>query len=391
MKIYYIQNLIIFFSSDTFQNTSLKRLFSDEQFITGREDAASNYGRGFNLGREIRDEMIEAVRREAEDCDSLQGFYLFRSLGGGTGSGLGSMLVQELQREFGGKDKINFNIVPSPVLNTSVTEPYNVVHSMFTDIEDSDISVLMDNKALYSINQNQLDIEVPCYNDLNRSISRVVQSITSTLGVGAGSNRMSLSELKTNLIPFNRIHHTMPSYAPLTSKYRSYYHKMSVTKLTRAVFDEDNMYLSVADTKDSKILSSCLLYRGDVSRREANQAKNTILHEYEFVDWAPNGIKLNIQNKGSGRNPGGHSKSVAMLGINTALKDNLGTMNKRFDMMLQKRAFMHWYLMEGMEETEFHDAKYELLALEKDYKELHYEDNSKHPVNTYGDASINEY
>ena len=65
-----------------------------------------------------------------------------------------------------------------------------------------------------------------------------------------------------------------------------------------------------------------------------------------------------------------------MLGINTALKDNLYTMNNKFDMLLQKRAFMHWYLMEGMEELEFYDARDELLALEKDYNELDNNDNN---------------
>ena len=39
---------------------------------------------------------MEAVRRPAEACDSLQAFMLLHSLGGGTGSGLGTYLLQEL-------------------------------------------------------------------------------------------------------------------------------------------------------------------------------------------------------------------------------------------------------------------------------------------------------
>lgn len=362
-------------SLDTFRDTSLKRLFGEDQFITGNEDASNNFARGYyNLGRELREEMIDGVRREAEGCDCLQGFYLFRSLGGGTGSGLGSLLIQELQNEFGGKDKIEFNIAPSSTLNMSVTEPYNVVHSMYKNIEDTDMSVLMDNKSLYSISENKLEMERPRYQDLNRLVSRVVQSVSSTLGAGAGGNRMTLSEFKTNLIPFTRIRHVIPSYAPLTTKSRSYYHRMNVTDITRSAFDEENTFLSVGDLKTSQFISACLLYRGDVSRREANQAKNTILDEYQFVDWAPNGIKLNIQNRGHTRST--PPKSVTMLGINTALKDNLYTMNNKFDMLLQKRAFMHWYLMEGMEELEFYDARDELLALEQDYNELDNNDNN---------------
>ena len=379
------------FQIEIFKNSSLKRFFSEDQFITGTEDASSNFARGFyNLGRELRDDIFEGVRREAEGCDSLQGFYIFRSLGGGTGSGLGSLLIQELQKEFGGKDKIDFSIAPSPVLNSSVTEPYNVVHSMYMNPEDHDLSVLMDNKALHSVSAGKLDVEVPRYEDLNRLVSKVVQSVTSTMGLGAGANRMTLSEFKTNLIPFYRIHHAFPSFAPLSTKSRSSYSRMSVKEITRSAYETENTFLSVGDLKQSKFLSSCLLYRGDVSRREANQAKNTILEEYQFVDWAPNGIKLNIQNRGYAKsNP---SRSVTMLGINTALKDTLSTTNERFDMMLQKRAFLHWYLMEGMEELEFHDARDELLALEQDYKELHEEDNSSKRTNmTHGDYSLYEY
>lgn len=35
-------------------------------------------------------------RLQAEACDSLQGFMLLHSLGGGTGSGLGSYILEQL-------------------------------------------------------------------------------------------------------------------------------------------------------------------------------------------------------------------------------------------------------------------------------------------------------
>ncbi|TYZ64078.1 hypothetical protein PybrP1_002680, partial [[Pythium] brassicae (nom. inval.)] len=72
-------------------------LYHPEQIISGKEDAANNYARGhYTVGKEIVDLVLDRVRKLADNCTGLQGFLVFNAVGGGTGSGLGSLLLERL-------------------------------------------------------------------------------------------------------------------------------------------------------------------------------------------------------------------------------------------------------------------------------------------------------
>ena len=75
-----------------------KQLFHPEQLITGQEDAANNYARGhYTVGKEIIDNVLDRTRKLADNCSGLQGFLVFHSFGGGTGSGFTSLLMERLR------------------------------------------------------------------------------------------------------------------------------------------------------------------------------------------------------------------------------------------------------------------------------------------------------
>lgn len=87
----------------------LKSSFSLWSFVT-----KPTLLRHFPVGREIVDLCLDRVRKLADNCTGLQGFLVFNAVGGGTGSGLGSLLLERLSVDYGKKSKLGFSIYPSP-------------------------------------------------------------------------------------------------------------------------------------------------------------------------------------------------------------------------------------------------------------------------------------
>lgn len=113
---------------------------------------------------------LDRIRKLADNCTGLQGFLMFHSVGGGTGSGLGSLLLERLSVDYGKKSKLGFTIYPSPQVSTAVVEPYNSILSTHSLLEHTDVAVMLDNEAVYDICRRNLDIERPTYTNLNRLI-----------------------------------------------------------------------------------------------------------------------------------------------------------------------------------------------------------------------------
>ena len=89
---------------DEVRTGTYRQLYHPEQIISGKEDAANNYARGhYTIGKEIVDLVLDRLRKLADNCTGLQGFMCFNATGGGTGSGLGSLLLERLSVDYGRK------------------------------------------------------------------------------------------------------------------------------------------------------------------------------------------------------------------------------------------------------------------------------------------------
>uniref|UniRef100_A0A2K6ETF8 Tubulin alpha chain n=1 Tax=Propithecus coquereli TaxID=379532 RepID=A0A2K6ETF8_PROCO len=349
-------------------------LFHPEQLLSGKEDAANNYARGrYSVGSGVIDLVLERTRQLAERCSGLQGFLIFRSFGGGTGSGFASLLMEQLSVEYGRKTKLEFSVYPGPRVSAAVVEPYNAVLTTHSTIEHADCTFLVDNQAVYDMCHRKLGVERPSYAGINRLMVQAVSAITASLRF-RGPLNVDLIEFQTNLVPYPRIHFPMTTFAPVVPADRAFHEQLSVADITAACF-EPSSHLVQCDPRRGRYMACCLLYRGDVVPKEVNAAIAAVKsrHPVRFVDWCPTGFKVGINNQPPTVTPGGDlaglQRAVCMLSNSTAVVEAWARLDHKFDLMYAKRAFLHWYLREGMEEGEFSEAREDLAALEQDYEE----------------------
>lgn len=357
-----------------------KNLYHPDHLISGKEDAANNFVRGYHsIGCEMIDLVAERIRRMVERTNNLQGFFLCHSYGGGTGSGFSAKLLDQLMEDYPRRAKFQKVVYPAPFISSTVVEPYNSVLTTHSTLDQVDCAFMFDNQALYDITHHKLGIERPTYTHLNRLMSQVISSVTTSLRFN-GSLNVDLDDFRTNLVPFPRIHFPIAAYAPITPLTPNTYDSATTNDLTVQVFQSDNLMMK-CDLTNGKYIACCMLYRGDVVPKDINGAIATIKQNrnIQFVDWCPTGFKIGINSKSPTFVPCGDLlatvRGVSMLASNTAIKGAFSALNRKFDLMFAKRAFVHWYLGEGMEFDEFNDARCNLAVLEKDYEEVESDTN----------------
>ncbi|KAI3321841.1 beta-1 and beta-2 tubulin [Xylariaceae sp. AK1471] len=351
----------------------LGNLYRPDNLVLGQAGAGNNWAKGFYTdGSELAEAVVDVVRREAESCDCLQGFQLSHSLGGGTGAGLGTLLLSKVREEYPDRIMATYSVIPSPKVSETVVEPYNSLLAINQLVGNADETFVMDNEALYDICNRSLKIAHPSHKQLNGLISAVMSGVSTSLRF-PGQLNSDLRKLAVNMIPFPRLHFFMVGFAPLTSVALNAkaFGKVSAHTLVQQMLDPKNM-MAACDFRNGRYLTCSTIFRGKISMSEIEREVRNLQDkdsEY-FVDWIPNNVQTTLCEVA----PKGFDMAATFVGNSTSIQEIMKRVGEQFSAMFRRRAWIHWYTNEGMDEMEFTEAESNMNDLIAEYQQ--YQDAS---------------
>ncbi|KAH3757013.1 Tubulin alpha-2 chain [Pelomyxa schiedti] len=362
------------------------------------------YTRGhYTICRDLREEVLESVRKLVEGCDNFGGFFTTRSMGGGTGSGFGSFFDSLIFGEYGmAVTNANFAFLPCGLERNTVSI-YNTILALCDAIctsGDQTSWFLFDNSALYSVLRYRTGLVTPSFVDVNRTASVAIASILAS---------EKFNEIIVNSTPFPNTNFLCESFAPLHRPQHSTTREnpetacttsKSMSATTREYLEgivEHNPIgpldlLSYAMEPESqmlsyhsnmgKYLSCCALYRGAVNEIQAVSALSAYKqsHSSEFVNFNPCNFKAFVSNCPSLQSSlhfDPSASSVCVVSNNSAISNVLSEICSLFDTAYAKRAFVHWFSGEGLSEGYFEEARERIEEKTRVYEEF-----GREPVET---------
>ncbi len=181
-----------------------------------------------------------------------------------------------------------------------------------------------------------------------------------------GQLNSDLRKLAVNMVPFPRLHFFMVGFAPLTARGSAAYRASTVAELTQQMFDSKNM-MAASDPRHGRYLTVAAMFRGKVSMKEVDEQMMNVQNKNSayFVEWIPNNVKTAVCDVA----PRGFKMSATFVGNSTAIQELFKRISTQFSAMFKRKAFLHWYIGEGMDEMEFTEAESNMNDLVSEYQQ----------------------
>jgi len=353
------------------------QLFDPDSFIIRKEVHERYWRKGHNTeGGEVVYPTLDALRREAEKCDSLHGFQITHSLGGCTGGGMGTLLINCIRDEYPGRIIATFSMYSSMYLANSILNS-GLFFNYLT--ENADLVQIIEFEPLYNICHDILKLSNPTYGDFYHLVSAVMSDVTSCIRFPSQFNT-DFRKLAMNLVPFPRIHFLMTGFAPSTSLGTQQHQALTVSQLIEQVFDAKNMMHS-CDPRNGYYLGCVAMFRGKVSLKEVDeeilnfQNKNSS----SFIEWIPDNFKSII----SDIPQKGLKTSVTLIQNSTAIHEVLKAIANRFESIIKREHFMYYSEEDGNDYDQLERALSTMNDLINEYQQYQSAADQCDPMEEY--------
>jgi tubulin beta len=346
------------------ENGDMSQLFDEGSIVRKIPGAANNWARGYHTeGEKVIDQVMNVIDAAVEKTKGLQGFLLTHSVGGGSGSGLGSLILEKLRAAYPKKKIFTFSVVPSPLISDSAVEPYNAILTLQRILNHADACVVLDNEALFRTVKSKLKRN-PNYMDLNHLIALIMSSVTASLRF-PGKLNTDLGEFITNLVPFPGNHFFTASFAPMRGPGETQ-GRIAFEDLAKETFAQDN-FTAAIDWKDGVYLSACALFRGDVRAKEVDENVAAIRKGLNYANYLPaqGGLKIGVAETA----PDGFASSGLALVNHTGIAAVFERLVTQFDIMFDNHAYTHWYEGAGVSREMMASARDSIAAMAKSYRD----------------------
>ncbi|KFY64419.1 hypothetical protein V497_01705 [Pseudogymnoascus sp. VKM F-4516 (FW-969)] len=331
------------------QSGPYKNIYNPENFFVGKDGvgAANNWGDGYQTGESVHEDIMEMIDREADGSDSLEGFMMLHSIAGGTGSGLGSFLLERLNDRFPKKIIQTYSVFPDTTnAGDVVVHPYNSLLAMRRLTQNADSVVVLDNGALSRIAADRLHVQEPSFQQTNQLVSTVMSASTTPLRY-PGYMHNDLVSIIASLIPTPRCHFLMTSYTPFTGtslEAAKTVRKTTVLDVMRRLLQPKNRMVSTNPSKKSCYISILNVIQGEVDPTDVHKSLLRIRERRlaTFIPWGPASIQVALT-KRSPYVEMQHRVSGLMLANHTSIATLFKRIVRQYDGMRKRNAFMEGY------------------------------------------------
>ena len=329
-------------------------LFNSTELIKDVSGAGNNWATGFHFyGSHYQEQIVDAIRKECELCDCLQSIFILHSMGGGTGSGLGTRTLSLIAEYF--PDVFRFVIPVYPSADDDViTSPYNTTLAMKQISEHGNCVMPVENQSLSAICQQLGSAKVDnikhtvtetkekAFNRMNSFVAKVILDITASARFD-GSMNVDINEICMNLVPFPKANYLVPAIAPLYSP------KISQPRHLDAMFTDvfsNHNQLCRVDLRKGTFLSCALLVRGNLQVSDVRRNVDRLSDCTKFIYWNKDGWKTGLCSVP----PIKQMYSILSLANNTSIKYTFEDLRSRFYKLFSRKAHLHHYLnVDGMD------------------------------------------